>query len=55
MGEPSYVLTVKLLDNIGVPAFSELEVLAQVKCDGSHCYVLEKFRFASGKSNRCTW
>ena len=41
MGEPSYVLTVKLIDNIRVPAFSELEVLAQVKCDGSRCYVLE--------------
>ena len=41
MGEPSYVLTVKLLGNIRVPAFSELEVLAQVKCDGSRCYVLE--------------
>ena len=55
MGEPGHVLTVKIIDNIRIPAFSELEILAQVKCDGSRCYVLEnnlkKFKFFSSKSS----
>ena len=41
MGESLYVLTVKITDNIRILAFSELEILAQVKGDGSHCYMLE--------------
>ena len=35
------MLTVKVIDNIRIPAFSELEILAQVKGDGSHSYMLE--------------
>ena len=41
MGESGHVLTVKITDNIRIPAFSELEILAQVKGDGSHCYMLD--------------
>ena len=33
MGESGNVLTVKITDNIRIPAFSELEILAQVKGD----------------------
>ena len=56
IGEPSHVLTVTITDNIRIPTFSELEILAQVKCDGSHCYVLENnFRFASSKSSCYIW
>ena len=32
---------VLLIDNVRVPSFSELEILAQTKGDGSHCYMLE--------------
>ena len=39
MGESLHVLTVKITDNIRIPAFSKLEILAQVKGDGSHCYM----------------
>ena len=41
MGESGHVLTVKITDNIRIPAFSELEILAQVKGDGNHHYLLE--------------
>ena len=41
MGESGHVLTVKITDNIRIPAFSELEILTQVKGDGSHCCMLE--------------
>ena len=41
VGGSGHVLTVKVIDNIRIPAFSELEILAQVKGDGSHCYILE--------------
>ena len=41
VGGSGHVLTVKVIDNIRIPAFSELEILAQVKGDGSHCYMLE--------------
>ena len=36
MGESGHVLTVKIIDNVRIPAFSELEILVQVKGDGSH-------------------
>ena len=41
MGGSGHVLTVKVIDNTRIPAFSELEILAQVKSNGSHCYMLE--------------
>ena len=43
MGEFGQGLIVKITDNIRIPAFSELEILAQVKGNGSHChcYMLE--------------
>ena len=41
MRESGHVFTVKVIDNIMILAFSELEILAWVKGDGSHCYILE--------------
>ena len=34
-------LSVSVIDNVRVPSFSEPEILAQTKGDGSHCYMLE--------------
>ena len=34
-------MTVKINDNIRIPAFSELEILTQVKGNGRHYYMLE--------------
>ena len=39
--ESGHVLSVSVIDNGRVPSFSELEILAQTKGDGSHCYMLE--------------
>ena len=36
-----HVLSVSVIDNVRVPSFSEVEILAQTKGDGSHCYMLE--------------
>ena len=41
MGKFGHVVTVEITDNIRIPAFSELEILAQVKGDDRHCYMLE--------------
>ena len=41
MSESGHVLTVKVIDNIRIPAFSEMEVLARGKGDSCHCYMLE--------------
>ena len=40
----SHVLSVKVIDNVRIPSFSELEILAQVNgcpIDTSTCYMLE--------------
>ena len=36
-----YLLSVNVIDNVRIPSFSELEILAQAKSDGNHCYMLE--------------
>ena len=41
MIQSGHVLSVSVIDNVRVPSFSELEILAQTKGDGSHCYMLE--------------
>ena len=41
MSGSGHVLTVKVIDNIRIPAFSEMEVLARGRGDGCHCYMLE--------------
>ena len=55
IGESGHVLIVEITDNIRIPAFSELEILAQVKGDGSHCYMLENNLFVRGKSCCYAW
>ena len=40
------MLSVNVIDNVRIPSFSELEILAQTKSDGTksdgnHCYMLE--------------
>ena len=40
--ESGHVLSVKVIDNVRIPSFSELEILAQVRGDGdNNCYMLE--------------
>ena len=42
LAESDHVLSVKVIDNVRIPSFSELEILAQVKGDGgNNCYMLE--------------
>ena len=41
MVKSGHVLAVSVIDNLRVPSFSELEILAQTRGDGSHCYMLE--------------
>ena len=40
--ESGHVLSVKVIDNVRIPSFSELEILGQVRGDGgNNCYMLE--------------
>ena len=51
MSESGHVLVVKVIDNVRIPAFSEIEVLAQVKGDGCHCYMLGNKNFYMLENN----